>query len=482
RSCYKAADSKMYFGGQNGLTAFYPDSIQVSNYKPNIVITDLKIFNKSVEINSEILGMKILEKSITFTDEIELSYRHSVFSIEFASLDYTFPENNKYKYKMVGFDEDWIETNAKKRFATYTNLSGGEYVFKVRATNSSGVWNDMEKSLKIKVNPPFWKTAWFFSVLLILLLICIYVFIKVRERQLIKEKDKLEFQVKERTMEINMQKEEIEQQRDRLNETNNELRRINHLISDSLVYAKKIQEAMLPNPDVIKTYLSDFFLFFMPRDIVSGDFYWFYHLNDKIYLAAADCTGHGVPGAFMSMIGTTLLNEIVVEKEEYTPSEILLKLNAGVIKALNQQTGNSNLTQDDGMDITICAIDKSKNKVEIACANHVVYIVDDDEMITIQGECISIGGMFSVVGKRQYSNYVFPLNSGMLIYMFSDGYQDQFGGEKNKKFLGSKFKEMLYNNRHYPMNKQRDILEERFKDWKGGNKQVDDILVMGLKL
>ena len=254
------------------------------------------------------------------------------------------------------------------------------------------------------------------------------------------------------------------------------------MITDSISYAKRIQEAMLPSLDLIKTFLPESFIYFKPKDIVSGDFYWFYEHNNRLYLAVADCTGHGVPGAFMSMIGSTLLNEIVIDKEESVPNEILEKLNIGVIKALNQNSETTGQTQDDGMDITLCCLDFNTNKIEIACANHSAYIIDGEDINLIQGDLLSIGGMFTNVAYRKFTNHVFPLKKGMQLYMFSDGFQDQFGGPKNKKFLASKFKDLLFQNRNIEMQEHTDILDITFETWKGRNRQIDDVLVLGISI
>ena len=483
RSCFIDSKGKMYFGGHEGLTFFDPESIIKHAFIPPVVISDFKIFNKSVGLKQQINDLTILSKPIYLTDTIVLSYKQSVFSFEFAALHFVSPSKNKFQYKMEGFDENWIDADATQRFATYTNLPGGEYLFKVRASNSDGVWNKQGVVLHVFIKPPFYKTMWFYSLLVLLIVVAIYIYIKIREKQLIKEKEHLEEMVHERTQELNQQKEELKLQSELLAKSNEELTKSNILITDSISYAKRIQEAMLPSEELIKTYLPDSFIYFRPKDIVSGDFYWFYEHNNRLFIAVADCTGHGVPGAFMSMIGNTLLNEIVIDKEESVPSEILEKLNTGVIKALNQNIElGSGQTQDDGMDISLCCIDFNSKRVEIACANHSAYIIDGDRIELVQGELYSIGGMFTNNVSRKYTNYSCPLKKGMQIYMFSDGYQDQFGGPKNKKFLASKFKDLLYANKDRMMAEHTEILDMTFETWKGRNKQIDDVLVLGLSL
>lgn len=260
-------------------------------------------------------------------------------------------------------------------------------------------------------------------------------------------------------------------------------------ITDSINYAQKIQMSMLPSEQLIKKYFPDSFIFYRPKDIVSGDFYWFSEANQdadgnecsKVFLSAADCTGHGVPGAFMSMIGNTLLNEIVNSKKIYKPSEILMQLNQGVIEGLNQRT-NKEDAQNDGMDITICAFDKENNTLEIACANHVVFVVNDSGIEMIEGDIFSIGGMFSVLREPSYTNHKLQIKRNTSIYMFSDGFQDQFGGEDNQKFMLTRFQDLLFEIKNEPMEAQMKRLEETFEKWKGDCRQIDDILVMGIKL
>lgn len=260
-------------------------------------------------------------------------------------------------------------------------------------------------------------------------------------------------------------------------------------ITDSINYAQKIQKSMLPSDTLIKKNFPESFIFYRPKDIVSGDFYWFAEPDvdgegndtNKVFIAAADCTGHGVPGALMSMIGNTLLNEIVNSKKIFEPAAILTQLNKGVINALNQRT-NKEDAQNDGMDITICQIDPDTNKIQISCANHVVFIINGDDIQMLEGDIYSIGGMFSVLQDPVYTNHEFSYDENTSIYMFSDGFQDQFGGDENQKFMLGRFKKTLKEINKLPMQDQLSNLQVTFDDWKGEYKQIDDILVMGIKL
>jgi hypothetical protein len=181
-----------------------------------------------------------------------------------------------------------------------------------------------------------------------------------------------------------------------------ELEKKNHQINDSLNYAKLIQEATLPKKNFIKTVLPNTFIFFQPRDVVSGDFYWFEKIDNLIFAAAVDCTGHGVPGAFMSMIGTTLLNEIVVESRTFDTAQILTKLNLGVIHSLNQKS-DSDFIQNDGMDITICCINKENHTVDISCAGQTCYVINDEKLSAIRGDIFPIGDIFQIRPKPKFT-------------------------------------------------------------------------------
>ncbi|MBE9467037.1 MAG: SpoIIE family protein phosphatase [Bacteroidetes bacterium] len=262
---------------------------------------------------------------------------------------------------------------------------------------------------------------------------------------------------------------------------NTELEKKNCQINDSLNYAKLIQEATLPTKDYIKSILPNAFIFFQPRDVVSGDFYWFEKIDNLIFVAAVDCTGHGVPGAFMSMIGTTLLNEIVVESRTFDTSQILTKLNLGVIHSLNQKS-DSNLIRNDGMDITICCINKKNHTVDISCAGQTCYVINDEKLSAIRGDIFFEGDIFPNRPKLKYTRHSIKIKKDTTIYMFSDGYQDQFGGEKSEKYLSKNLKKLLWENHKLEPKKQNEIINNEFNTWKKNHQQIDDVLVIGINI
>jgi serine phosphatase RsbU (regulator of sigma subunit) len=250
-------------------------------------------------------------------------------------------------------------------------------------------------------------------------------------------------------------------------------------ITDSIQYAKRIQEAILPSVEHIRKQLQDSFVLFLPRDIVSGDFYWYADCDDRIFFAAVDCTGHGVPGGFMSMIGNTLLNEIIIQKQVTDPGKILDLLDAGIRSALKQKENGSEAR--DGMDLSLISICKHQKDLKFAGAFRPLLHVRNDNMTEHRADRFPIGGGSAYV-KTPFNTVTVDLQPGDLVYMYSDGYPDQIGGTGSKKFMTKQFKEILMNNRHLPMVQQENILRQHLYNWQGEHEQMDDILVIGIRL
>jgi serine phosphatase RsbU (regulator of sigma subunit)/HAMP domain-containing protein len=281
----------------------------------------------------------------------------------------------------------------------------------------------------------------------------------------------LEQKVEERTKEVVRQKEEIQKQRMRVEELYKD-------VTDSIRYAKRLQDSILPPAAKINRLLPDSFVLFKPKDIVSGDFYWLDFADEKVIFSAVDCTGHGVPGAFMSLVGHNGLNQAVNEHKFSTPSLILDDLNKIASESLNK-TSEGNSVRD-GMDMAICAIDFKNMKLEYAGANNPLYLFRGKEFIQVKADKMPIGGF--AVGEFTYTNNEIDLQKGDVIYIFSDGYPDQFGGPKGKKFLYKRFKELLEEIKDIEMVKQKDILDQNLKEWMGGLEQVDDVCIIGVRI
>jgi serine phosphatase RsbU (regulator of sigma subunit) len=256
-------------------------------------------------------------------------------------------------------------------------------------------------------------------------------------------------------------------------------------IVDSITYAQLIQQSILMEESEIQKILPNSFIYFQPKDIVSGDFYWCSVMDHKIIIAAVDCTGHGVPGAFMSMIGNTLLNQIVNEKQITKPSEILKLLNQEVIESLHQSKDGA--LSKDGMAIALCSIDYKNNQLEYAGAENPLYILADNEITVINADRHGIGSGGLMARKKdlsttEYTNHIVPIKKDMSIFLFTDGYMDQFGGNDRKKFGIQKFKELLLTNQQLSMQQQKEVIAKAHQDWKKSTAQIDDILVIGVRI
>jgi serine phosphatase RsbU (regulator of sigma subunit) len=245
----------------------------------------------------------------------------------------------------------------------------------------------------------------------------------------------------------------------------------------SLKYASYIQQALLPSGNEFRKWFPEHFIFYQPRDIVSGDFYYINQRDDQIILAVADCTGHGVPGAFMSILGITYLNEIINSIGYFTAGSILNHLRERIMKALCQ-TGNED-EQKDGLDIALCIINKKNNILNFAGAFNPLYIVREDDLIEIQGDLMPVG--IAPDEEKPFTSHQFELINNDVIYLFSDGFADQFGGPNGKKFKYKPFREVILKNSTLDFKHQLDKLSETFHSWKGNLNQLDDVLVVGCR-
>jgi serine phosphatase RsbU (regulator of sigma subunit) len=304
--------------------------------------------------------------------------------------------------------------------------------------------------------------------------------------------NELEQKVRDRTAEIMQQKEEIEAQRDAIEQQRNMLAEINESlehayeeiseqkkhITDSIIYAKRIQTAILPPDEIVEKLLPDSFILYKPKDIVSGDFYWLSEKNGLVMVAAVDCTGHGVPGAFMSIVGHNNLNFSVNVKGARHAGDILNELNQAVTDTLRQQRGHETIR--DGMDIALCCFDFNAKRLDYAGANNPLVIIRNGETISVDPTKAPIGAF---VGDRltSFKNNDIEFQPNDMCYIFSDGYADQFGGPDNKKFLKRKLKELLAEISAEPVSKQKEMLDHAFELWRGDNEQVDDILIIGIR-
>jgi ligand-binding sensor domain-containing protein/serine phosphatase RsbU (regulator of sigma subunit) len=481
-------DGTIYIGTNNGLNRYFPDSKRIFSYterngftgietKPNAVFensegdlwfgtangaTQLspdKTVTEEIEPLTHIMGMQVNYESREMKPGLKLKYNEKSILFDYYSICLTNPDVVKYKVKLDGADEDWRPVTDQTR-AIYSALPPGKYTFNVIASNSQGIWNTNPVKFHFIIKPPFYLTWWFITISVILIVVFVVMYIQIRERNLIKEKIILEEKVKERTAEVVQKSMEIEEK--------------NRDITASIRYAERIQRAMLPREDTFH----ETFVLFMPKDIVSGDFYWMYDNGDHQFIAVCDCTGHGVPGAFMSIIGHNSLNKVVREYGITRPSAILDQLNTEVLKALMQRNEE---TINDGMDMALVAFDKKKFTLDFAGAYNPLYLVRKGEVTAFKGDRFPIG-MTAIGDKKSFTNQSVEIQPGDMIYMCSDGYADQFGSSEVKKYKSGNVKKLLSEIWDLPVNEQRERLKKEILDWKGDLQQVDDIMFIGTKI
>jgi serine phosphatase RsbU (regulator of sigma subunit) len=295
-----------------------------------------------------------------------------------------------------------------------------------------------------------------------LLILFVFVLVLFQRRTLIKTRKLL--REKEQVLElIEVQKVELE-----LKDKN---------ITDSLIYAQRIQEALLPSETYFRKHFAESFILFKPKNIVSGDFYWIGEKGGKVFIVAADCTGHGVPGALMSMIGLKIIEKAINEDNFEVPSSILAVMNKALEKTFSREKNIGTIIRD-GMDIGLCVIDKKRKKVEYAGAFFPLYLIRDGSLVEIVADKIIIG---MNPEELPYTDHEIDLLDDDIFYIFSDGYVDQFGGLGNKKFMYRRFRYLLTTIHGFPVDDQKAILEENIRTWMGVNEQVDDMMVIGFR-
>ncbi|MBK8806391.1 MAG: SpoIIE family protein phosphatase [Bacteroidales bacterium] len=443
---------EIFFGGIDGMNSFFPDSIKNNPTIPQIIITALKVYSNNVKSIFHLDGK----------DEIILSYNNRNFTIEFSALEFTQPTQNSYEYFMQGLDKDWIQIG-NRNFANFSNIPSGTYVFKVRGSNNDQVWNTVGTELKITIQTPIWKNAWSILAYIVIIALLIYTYIEYRTKKL-RTANKLLIDKQEAALEIAHQKEELAIK--------------NKNILDSITYAKRIQWAIMPSRAKFKYLIPSSFILYKPKDIVSGDFYWITEIEDKIFIAAVDCTGHGVPGAFMSIIGYDLLRNITKERKIHKPSEVLDYLNKALIELLTKNVMEDDEVKD-GMDIALCVFHKKKGIIEFAGAFNPLYLIRNNKIMTIKGDRFSVG-LGNEHIEETFKNNILKLQKDDKLYIFSDGYADQFGGPSAKKMKYRRFRHLLLSIHNLPFPNQMEYLEQHFQTWKGQLEQIDDILILGM--
>ncbi len=460
RGLFVDANGLLWVGTYHGISNFNIKVKRETAYSPRCYLEKVWVNGKEIE-KTPGQRFKYNQNNLVF----EVS---GLFFSDERSIEYEFYlRGQKGSYDMI--------RRGKEYKAYYTNLSPGTYDFVYRAKGKDNIWS-YTNSFPFEVRKPFWQTWWFRLTSLILLLLIVYALYKWRVRAIEKQKEVLEEQVRERTRDLEKANREIEAQRDLAEAQRDQIALQKKEITDSILYAERIQRSMLPREEKIRTLFHDVFILFKPRDIVSGDFYWSAEVDDKVIVAAADCTGHGVPGAFMSMLGIAFLNEVVRENGVLRADAILNELRNHVIEAL-QQKGEPGESKD-GMDVALCVIDRKEKILHFAGANNPLYYIREGELTEIKGDKMPVA---IHVRMDPFTNHTLEIRPGDAFYIFSDGYADQFGGPRGKKFKYKALKELLVTIHAKPMQEQKSILDDTFEKWKGDMEQIDDVVIVGFK-
>ena len=483
---YSDPSGAVWFGKSNKLYQYD------KSYAPNDSVV-FRTLIRSVTVGND----SLIFKGTNFSEGRDGSYRASVSQAEgsearikhsFNHIRFTYAapffeqeEETEYSYQLLGFEKEWSGWS-RIPFVEFTNLRWGPYTMQVKARNVYGI-ESLPASWSFTILTPWYARYLAFVLYLVLAALLVYFIVKLYTRRLRQENIRLEAVIQERTTEIRKQKEEL---------------------TDSIEYASRIQQALLPSVKLLDQHQIEHFILLRPRDIVSGDFYWVGSTNDKLVVVAADCTGHGVPGAFMSMLGISFIDEIVLKSGVTASNEILDLLRDQVIVSLKQSGKGGMDSSKDGMDLAVVSIDLNSRQFQYSGAYNPLYLVrklkasektrlnkgleldlprgavydDKHLLLQIRADQMPIG----ISEKTQAFQATSFSDEGYSIYLFSDGYVDQFGGPLKKKFMSKNFKKLILGLQSVPMKDQGASLEKSLSEWMGELGQVDDILVLGLRI
>ncbi len=479
-------DSIIWTGISNRIYSYNPDfkknyQVPFHTLIRKITIGEDSLLFAGAFYKEDIHGRRHLTLCQTENHIPEIKYAFNNLTFHWACPFFEGHNRILYSFRLKDFDRNWSKWTDRTEYP-YTNIPNGNFKFEVKAKNIYGEESSVG-SFSFTILAPWYLTFWAFLIYLILVFFLIVIIVKLYTRRLQNEKIRLEGIVADRTAEVVRQKEEL---------------------TDSITYASRIQRAVLPSERLLNEQFPDHFILFKPRDIVSGDFYWITKQNDVVLVTAADCTGHGVPGAFMSLLGISFLNEIVNRSDIIQPNQILDELRSEVMQSLKQR-GKEGETKD-GMDMALVSIDKKKKKLFFAGAYNPLYYVralsqEEKEkinngenpgfgkgsvydkkyvLIQINADKMPIG--ISVKDEQPFTLHEINFTPGDRIFLSSDGYLDQFGGPLGKKFMSRNFKKLIVSMQDSLVKEQGKLLDKHLLEWKGKGPQIDDIIVIGIKL
>jgi len=468
-SVFTDKDGKIWIGTETCIIKYNPDYLQYVGKNPRVFLSVRNLFYDPIN-----KGRK------------KFRYNENNFTFGYTGIWFSNPDGLRYRYMLKGNDLTWTYSN-RNQTLTYSNLPPGKYSFISEVSLDERNWHSSPDSFySFTISPPFWRRIWFIIGAIVLFFLAVILYIRLRVKTLEREKKLLEAEVQKRTEEIRNQnrvledqKLEIEKQRDLAQEQRNKIETQKEEIQSSIHYAQRIQSATLPPKKKLEAILKEYFILYKPCEIVSGDFYWVAKGISHIFFAAGDCTGHGVPGSFMSMLGLSALNDIVKSLTKIKASIVLDSLKERIQEALHQGEGREMDTHE-GMDISLCILELKTNILQFAGARNPIYFIRNNILTEIPADRIDIGSHSLEI--QEFTNHELKCEEGDQLYLFTDGFADQFGGIDRKKYKYQKFKDFLLSIHNETMDNQKVLLDREIETWRGNFQQIDDILVMGIKI
>ena len=482
--------NRIWWGSGKSLTMLDMNKYQKTQKPPTVYLRQLDVNEKFIDYRniSDSLGNEIefngVQRFENYPLNLELPYDENHLTFHFAAIDWNAPHKIQYSYIMSGLNANWSIPSHEAK-ADYRNLPYGTYTFKVRAIGESGEWSEPFEN-EFTIHPPWWHTWWARALYALFALALILGLIKWRTTKLKQRQKELETEVKNATKEIRQQKEEVEHQKEQVEKAHKE-------ITDSINYAERIQRSFLASKETLDTYLGvtsstdsggvsrsepNYFVFFQPKETVSGDFYWADKLsNGDFAIVNADSTGHGVPGAIMSILNISSI-EAAVKDKLTNPADIFNDTRKTIINRLKKD--GSEHGGKDGMDASLISFNPEKTAMKYVAAQNPIWVIRAGEVIELKPEKMPVGKHDN--DHIPFEGGEFDLQKGDQIYTLTDGFQDQFGGPKGKKFMVTKMREYVLSISHLPMQEQHDLISKTFMEWKGGTEQVDDVCVIGVRM
>ncbi|PKR81912.1 hypothetical protein CW751_00825 [Brumimicrobium salinarum] len=450
-----ANEKNIFFALNTGFASLNRSNLDKTNKKWNVYISKIEVNNTPLIYNA------------SESDALQ-PVKHGR-SIRFEVRGDRFFGNNKiqYRFRLKGISDRWSNYESNS-FKIYDQLPAGTYTLEFQGINQYTTESEIG-SYTFVILPPWYLTWWAYLLYVILFVLIIYLVTKVSIYRIKQKNKSLENIVNERTKEIAEKNKTLEHQKNEISEINSDL-------LGSINYAKRIQNTILPSKTNLDNMFKSYFVLYLPKDIVSGDFYWAQKFDEQLIWAAVDCTGHGVPGAFVSIVGNNTLIRATKEFGLRNPAKILDKQRELVIEAFKNE-GHQHVK--DGMDLALVALNPKTLQLEYAGANNPLVIVRNKEIIEFKADKQPIG---EFVKMKPFTNQTIQLQTGDCIYLYSDGFVDQFGGDKNKKFKSKPFKKLLCEISHLPMEQQHKALKEALDNWRGDQAQVDDICIFGVRI